>query len=69
MKTIITIEKEDVIVDGVTKIKRTVKQDNITLWEDITTQEDIDTKSTKIDRFERWVKFLMIPFKKSITQS
>lgn len=63
MKTIITIEKEDVIVDGVEKIKRTVKQDDIVLREDIITQKDIDTRKSLINRLERYIKFLLITHK------
>lgn len=56
MKTIITIEKEDVIVDGVEKIKRTVKQDGIFLFEDTATKEQIKEIDTKLNMFDDWLQ-------------
>lgn len=56
MKTIITIEKEDVIVDGIEKIKRTVKQDDIFLFEDIATKQQIEDIPTKLNMFDSWLE-------------
>ena len=56
MKTIITIEKEDVIVDGVEKIKRTVKQDGVLLFESIATQKQITEVCTRFNMFDNWLQ-------------
>ena len=56
MKTIITIEKEDIIVDGVEKIKRTVKQDGVFLFDDIATKQQIEDIPTKLNMFDSWLE-------------
>lgn len=56
MKTIITIEKETVIVDGVEEIKRTVKQDGVFLFEDIATKQEIKEIPTKLNMFDNWLE-------------
>lgn len=57
MKTIITIEKEDVIVDGVEKIKRTVKHNGVYIFEDTDTQEHINKIPTKLNMFDSWLEW------------
>ena len=57
-KTIITLEKEPVYIDGILHYKRTLKKNDKIICEDTVTEESEKTKTPKINMFEEWVKWL-----------
>lgn len=56
-KSIITIETEDLLIDGVPHVKRVLKKNDNILHEDIVSLKSISKIDTKINMFMDWVEY------------
>jgi hypothetical protein len=57
-KSVITIEKEFFEDNGVQMVKRKLIEDGVTLCENTTKVSDILTCDTKLNIFERWIRYI-----------